>query len=512
MLSIGGRSPPLRRPQAGSGTWNCGSAILPRRVGRVKEALRSQGPRLLWQASGRAALSTDRASLAHLGAARLRRPRHRRRDDRLRDGRGRGQPRALAWRWSRLATSPRGPRRSSSKMVHGGLRYLQQREFRLVYENLHERQRLLENAPHLVRPLPFLIPLFGSDGVVSKAVARSYKSALWLYDLTGGHQDREAPPRDRPRRGRAPLPHPRRLEPRGGLPLLRRARRRCPGGPLPGPDRRGPRRRRRQLRPGHRAAPRRARPGRPGAVVRPVAADGEPGREHRGLAPGSSSTRPGSSSTRWAPSAQPAPLDSLTPAKGVHVTVPARRLPCDVAAVIPVPEDHRSIFVVPWEEGPFVYLGHHRHRLRRRPPRSALRAGGRRVPPRRRQQAHLCRSLAPSDVTGGLGRAPTAAQAPGGSRGSRRRTADLSRRHKVETGPDGMVTITGGKWTTYRKMAEDAGDEIARQLPGTGRSRTRRLALHGAQGLRRRARGLERGPGRAPRAVATAPTPRRSRR
>ena len=79
-----------------------------------------------------------------------------------------------------------GTSSKSSKMVHGGLRYLQQREFRLVYENLAERQRLLDNAPHLVSPLPFLIPLFGRDGVVSKAVARSYASALWLYDLTGG--------------------------------------------------------------------------------------------------------------------------------------------------------------------------------------------------------------------------------------------------------------------------------------------------------------------------------------
>jgi glycerol-3-phosphate dehydrogenase len=79
-----------------------------------------------------------------------------------------------------------GTSSKSSKMVHGGLRYLQQREFRLVYENLHERQRLLNNAPHLVSPLPFLIPLFGKDGMVSKSVSRAYKSALWLYDLTGG--------------------------------------------------------------------------------------------------------------------------------------------------------------------------------------------------------------------------------------------------------------------------------------------------------------------------------------
>src|SRR5580698_8482179 len=79
-----------------------------------------------------------------------------------------------------------GTSSKSSKMVHGGIRYLQQREFRLVYENLAERQRLLDNAPHLVSPLPFLIPLFGRDGVVSKTVARSYASALWMYDLTGG--------------------------------------------------------------------------------------------------------------------------------------------------------------------------------------------------------------------------------------------------------------------------------------------------------------------------------------
>src|SRR5207237_786093 len=79
-----------------------------------------------------------------------------------------------------------GTSSKSSKLIHGGLRYLQQREYLLVYENLAERQLLLHNAPHLVSPLPFLIPLFGKDGVVNKAVARAYSVALWLYDLTGG--------------------------------------------------------------------------------------------------------------------------------------------------------------------------------------------------------------------------------------------------------------------------------------------------------------------------------------
>src|SRR5690348_15392347 len=80
-----------------------------------------------------------------------------------------------------------GTSSKSSKLVHGGLRYLQQGEIRLVYEALHERQRLRKNAPHLVKVLPFLIPVFsGKDGVVSKKLARAMGSAMWTYDLTGG--------------------------------------------------------------------------------------------------------------------------------------------------------------------------------------------------------------------------------------------------------------------------------------------------------------------------------------
>src|SRR3954468_13680589 len=74
-----------------------------------------------------------------------------------------------------------GTSSKSSKLVHGGLRYLQQREYRLVYEALHERQRLLRNAPHLVHTMPFLIPLFGKAGAVNKGVAKAIGTALWLY-------------------------------------------------------------------------------------------------------------------------------------------------------------------------------------------------------------------------------------------------------------------------------------------------------------------------------------------
>src|ERR1041384_71368 len=49
----------------------------------------------------------------------------------------------------------------NSKLAHGGLRYLRNLEIGLVRESLAERQNLLHIAPHLVRPLPFLLPLYG---------------------------------------------------------------------------------------------------------------------------------------------------------------------------------------------------------------------------------------------------------------------------------------------------------------------------------------------------------------
>ncbi len=75
----------------------------------------------------------------------------------------------------------------SSKLVHGGLRYLQHGDVSLVYEALYERQRLLRNAPHLVKPLPFVIPVFTSKrAALAKSATAAISSALWMYDLTGG--------------------------------------------------------------------------------------------------------------------------------------------------------------------------------------------------------------------------------------------------------------------------------------------------------------------------------------
>jgi glycerol-3-phosphate dehydrogenase len=67
----------------------------------------------------------------------------------------------------------------SSRLVHGGLRYLENLDFGLVFEALRERRRLLELAPHLVRPLPFLFPVYEGDPTgLAKLTA-----GMWLYEM-----------------------------------------------------------------------------------------------------------------------------------------------------------------------------------------------------------------------------------------------------------------------------------------------------------------------------------------
>src|SRR4051812_45961764 len=70
----------------------------------------------------------------------------------------------------------------SSKLVHGGLRYLEHGNFRLVYEALHERRLLLENAPHVVHPLRFIIPYYRG----ARMPAWKWRTGLALYDLLAG--------------------------------------------------------------------------------------------------------------------------------------------------------------------------------------------------------------------------------------------------------------------------------------------------------------------------------------
>ncbi len=76
----------------------------------------------------------------------------------------------------------------SSKLIHGGLRYLEQLDFRLVRESRRERRILRDVAPHLAQPLPFLLPIYKGDPYFPLKI----RAGLALYDLLGnlGRDDR----------------------------------------------------------------------------------------------------------------------------------------------------------------------------------------------------------------------------------------------------------------------------------------------------------------------------------
>jgi glycerol-3-phosphate dehydrogenase len=369
-----------------------------------------------------------------------------------------------------------GTSSKSSKMVHGGLRYLQQREIRLVYENLAERQRLLENAPHLVSPLPFLIPLFGRDGVVSKTLARSYSSALWLYDLTGGWRIGERHHEVSKQEALDHLPtlntdhlvagflyfDARTDDARLTLTLARTAAIEFGAAmanytPVVQMNKSG-------------SAIR-------GARVQPDAADPSSAFDVRARVVVNATGVWADDVRALDESTQP---KSIRPAKGVHVTVPADRLPCDIAAVIPVPKDKRSIFVVPWPGTDLVYLG----------TTDTDYAGPLDDPACTPEDVDYLLEAANNITTSRLTRADVTGVWAGlrpllaPERGHvSERTADLSRRHTVMTSSEGVVTVTGGKLTTYRKMAQDTVDAVVRELGESPRRRrcvTKDLPLIGA--------------------------------
>jgi glycerol-3-phosphate dehydrogenase len=168
---------------------------------------------------------------------------------------------------------------------------------------------------------------------------------------------------------------------------------------------------------------------------------------------------------------------TIRPAKGVHLTVHRSRLPATSAAVLPVAADGRSIFVIPWPGTDRVYVGTTDTDYRGDVDHARCTAA---------DVAYLLAAvnpsltdpLSPADVVGcWAGLRPLVAGGAGVGGG---RTADLSRRHRLSESDRGVVTITGGKLTTYRRMAADTVDRVATILGAGARSRTATLRLRGA--------------------------------
>ena len=376
-----------------------------------------------------------------------------------------------------------GTSSKSSKLVHGGLRYLKD-DPRLVYEALHERQRLRKNAPHLVSVMPFMIPILTKDGVVSRKIARAVGTLMWMYDLTGGwrigkfHKRLRAP---------AALAH---------LPTM--AKDRLASAYLY-----------------YDAAADDARlvltiartAASYGAAVTNRCTLVEVTKGRDGKASGAVVEADGrrfavrarvivNAAGVWADDVRALDEgthpDSIRPAKGVHITVPWDKVRNDIAVVIPVPKDKRSLFLVPWgprADGTFehCYVG-----------TTDTDYDGPLIDPQctkddidyvlRALNFSTTSGVTASDITGvWAGLRPLVKAAESG------RTADLSRHHALNTSGSGVISITGGKLTTYREMAQDTIDAVVARLGVKAKCRTRSLQFLGAKGFREQPAGTAAG-------------------
>jgi glycerol-3-phosphate dehydrogenase len=356
-----------------------------------------------------------------------------------------------------------GTSRWSSKLVHGGLRYLAHGEIGLARESARERAVLMgSTAPHLVRALPFLVPDAAGRDVTALAAAGGRLGDLVRRSVPGG---------------------------RGSLPSTRRVSRAEVSRLVPG-----------------------VRAGRGGvvfwdgqlvddarlvvALARTAAAHGaqvltgatvdavDGADVHLDLDNGEALTlRAGvvvNAAGVW--SQRLAPGIRLVPSRGSHLVVPGDRLGSPTAALtVPLPGSRsRYVFALPQADG-LVYLGLTDEPVSGPVPDDDPVPSDDEV----RQLLDtvnrvLASPLDRSDVVGAYaGYRPLVLPESAGT-GPGDATADLSRKHLLRW--DGAVlSVVGGKLTTYRAMAEETVDAVVARLGrGAARSETARLPLVGA--------------------------------
>lgn len=355
----------------------------------------------------------------------------------------------------------KGTSSRSTKLVHGGVRYLERGDVALVREALVERGLLRANAPHLVSDLPFVVPSyrFGETalfGTVLKAYAllagsRSFGPSSYL----GREEVLKLQPAVRAGglRGGASfhdgifddarfLVHLARTAADRGAVILNYA-------PV--------------------CAVTRDTAGRVSGVAW---RDLEGGEEHRTAARTVvNAAGPFCDEVRRLLDPGAAPL--LAHSRGIHLVLDGSALPGPAAVVVPRTSDRRILFAVPWHGRALVGTTDTPVDLPAEEPRAddaeiafVLETAGR----------YLERPPVLADV-----RCVFAGLRPLIRRRAVRNTAALSRDHVLHVDAGGLLTITGGKWTTYRNMAEDAVNQAAAIAGLPARPcPTRALRLHGA--------------------------------
>jgi glycerol-3-phosphate dehydrogenase len=347
----------------------------------------------------------------------------------------------------------------STKLVHGGVRYLQSGEIALVREALAERERLLNIAPHLVRDLPFILPTYRA------LEAAYYYAGLKLYDgLARGSRlprsrllsAREAVtmvPGLNPKLRSAVMYHDGQFDDaRFAVTLARTA---VDRGAVVG----------NYLRAQRLLYAR-------GRVCGAVACDRERGLDVEIHAKAIiNATGIFTDETRALDETDCPPL--LTLSRGTHVVVSRETLgTSDHAVIVPKTPDGRVIFATPWHEHTIVGttdIVSSQGELDPQPTRAEVDYLLATVNP------HLVRALVPSDISAAFAGLRPLVDRKATS------TPKQSREHHIVVSRSGLITVTGGKWTTYRKMAQDVVD-IARQQAGLALSPspTATLALRGA--------------------------------
>ena len=354
----------------------------------------------------------------------------------------------------------------STKLIHGGVRYLRQGDIGMVRHALRERSYLLHNAPHLVHPLAFIIPAWNQ---IDRLM---FAGGLKLYDLLSGWHNLAASQGLNRQEVIAALPGLNSTGLCGGtrywdgqfddarlaITLMRTATdlgATCLNY-LPAI---------RLLKTHGRAT---------GAVL----CDAETGEEFAVTANAViNASGVHADSIRQLDDANAKPL--LTPSQGIHLVFDADFLPGQQALMIPKTEDGRVMFAIPWQGR--VLLG------TTDTPRPELRQLND-PQPLAEEIDFLLRTAA-----GVLTRPPTRADIRSAFAGLRplihpehgdaKNTAALSREHAILVSPAGLITVAGGKWTTCRLMGEQVIDRAiaVAGLPAVA-CPTRSLELHGSPG------------------------------
>ncbi|MEO9023016.1 MAG: glycerol-3-phosphate dehydrogenase/oxidase [Ginsengibacter sp.] len=339
----------------------------------------------------------------------------------------------------------KGTSSRSTKLVHGGVRYLAQGNIGLVYEALHERGLLIKNAPHLVSNLKFIIPCY------KKSQQLFYLIGLKMYDLLSGRLSF----------GKSKSINKKQTE--ESLPTLRKDQ--LAGGVVYHDG---------QFDDARLAVNIAQTAIGNGAVVLNYCKvinllKNDDGKINGVMAQDMETNIIYSLKAQSVINAtgvfvddilkmdDPDQKDMVMPSQGVHLVFDPSFLASDEAIMIPHTKDGRVLFIVPWHNKALIGTTDTPLKMHSPEPKAlekeiefilSTAANYLTHPPTRNDVLSVFAGLRPL-------------AAPNKETGS---TKEISRSHKIIVADSGLITITGGKWTTFRRMAEDTVDEAIKEV------------------------------------------------